>query len=310
MMTQADQNTPEENKSPTTATISKRVTKPKTAAAKAAADTEVLAPVKPEQSPSLDAAVNQEKTSSQAELQGMQSDTVGQNLIADVEPEHATTKEVDVVNQMFLSVNMEGMPEAQREAYKRELEGMLSDTAGQNPVVDVEPEQTTDKEADAIKSDSDSEPENDNLEVSVMANTESISAEILASPVNEPIGTEQVLFLDQSAQYQSAAAAVQVAEKSAEALPEEASSVELINEVLPDVQRPSPVKYAKAVKSGLSVVVKNTGVQTVFEPLSKTSIKSGETAEIRCSNGQFKYDVLNNLKQFIGLGKNLEIQNA
>lgn len=254
-MTQADPNTPEENKSPTTATISKRVTKPKTAAAKAAADTEVLAPVKPEQSPSLDAAVNQEKTSSQAELQGI-----------------------------------------------------LSDTAGQNPVVDVEPEQTTDKEADAIKFDS--EPENGNLEVSVMANTESISAEIPASPVNEPIGTEQVLFLDQSAQYQSAAAAVQVAEKSAEALPEEASSVELINEVLPDVQRPSPVKYAKAVKSGLSVVVKNTDVQTVFEPLSKTSIKSGETAEIRCSNGQFKHDVLNNLKQFIGLGKNLEIQNA
>ena len=307
-MTQADQNTPEENKSPTTATISKRVTKPKTAATKAAADSEVLAPVEPEQSPSLDALINQEKTSSQAELQGMQSDTVGQNLIADVEPEHATTKEVDAVNQMFLSVNMEGMPEAQREAYKRELEGMLSDTAGQNPVVDVEPEQTTDKEADAIKSDS--EPENGNLEVSVMANTESISAEILASPVNEPIGTEQVLFLDQSAQYQSAAAAVQIDEENDEALTEEASSVELINEVFPEVQSPSPVKHATAVKTGLSVVVKNTGVQTVFEPLSKTSIKSGETAEIRCSNGQFKHDVLNNLKQFIGLGKNLEIQNA
>ena len=186
-MTQADQNTPEENKSPTTATISKRVTKPKTAAAKAAADTEVLAPVKPGQSPSLDAAVNQEKTSSEVELQGIQGDTAGQNLVADVEPEKSS------------------------------------------------------------------------------------SAEISASPVNESVGTGQVL---------------------------------------PEVQSPSPVKHVTAVKSGLFVVVKNTGVQTVFEPLSKISIKSGETVEIRCSNGQFKHDVLNNLKQFIGLGKNLEIQNA
>ena len=215
-MTQADQYTPEENKSPTTATISKRVTKPKTAATKAAADSEVLAPVEPEQSPSLDALINQEKTSSQAELQEMQSDT-----------------------------------------------------AGQNPVVDVEPEQSTDKEVDAIKSDS--EPENGNQEISVTSNTESSSAEISASPVNKPVGTEQVL---------------------------------------PEVQIPSPVKHVTAAKSGLFVVVKNTGVQTVFEPLSKTSIKSGETVEIRCSTGQFKHDVLNNLKQFIGLGKNLEIQNA
>lgn len=169
-MTQTDQNTP------ATATTSKRVTKPKTTAAN-------------------DAAVNQEKTSSQAELQGMQSDPAGQNLVADVESE-----------------------------------------------------QTIDKEVDAIKND--------------------------------------------------------------EALTEEANSVELINEVLPEVQIPSPVKQITAVKSGLFVVVKNTGVQTVFEPLSKTSIKSGETVEIRCSTGQFKHDVLNNLKQFIGLGKNLEIQNA
>ena len=33
----------------------------------------------------------------------------------------------DAVNQMFLSLNMAGMPEAQREAYKRGLEGMLKD---------------------------------------------------------------------------------------------------------------------------------------------------------------------------------------
>ena len=209
-MTQTDQNTP------ATATTSKRTTKAKTTTAKAAADTKVLAPVETEQTPSLDAAVNQEKTSSQAELQGMQSDT-----------------------------------------------------AGQNPVVDVEPEQSTDKEVDAIKSDS--EPENGNQEISVTSNTESSSAEISASPVNKPVGTEQVL---------------------------------------PKVQSPSPVKQTTVAKSGLFVVVKNTGVQTVFEPLSKTSIKSGETVEIRCSTGQFKHDVLNNLKQFIGLGKNLEIQNA
>lgn len=60
----------------------------------------------------------------------------------------------------------------------------------------------------------------------------------------------------------------------------------------------------------LLVIVKNAGFQTVFEPLSKTSVGPGETAEIRCSTGQFKRDVLNNLKQFIGLGKNLEIRNA
>lgn len=60
----------------------------------------------------------------------------------------------------------------------------------------------------------------------------------------------------------------------------------------------------------LLVIVKNAGFQTIFEPLSKTSVGPGETAEIRCSTGQFKRDVLNNLKQFIGLGKKLEIRNA
>ena len=230
-MTQTDQNTP------ATATTSKRTTKAKTTTAKAAADTKVLAPVETEQTPSLDAAVNQEKTSSQAELQEMQSDT-----------------------------------------------------ADQSPVADVEPEQATDKEADAIKSDS--EPENSNQE----------------NPVNGSVETEQVAFLDQSVS--SAAVAVQPDKKNDGVRNGEASGVELINAVLTEVQSPSPVKQSTAVKSGLFVVVENTGVQTVFEPLSKTSIKSGETVEIRCSNGQFKHDVLNNLKQFIGLGKNLEIQNA
>lgn len=230
-MTQTDQNTP------ATATTSKRTTKAKTTAAKAAADTEAVAPVKTEQTPSLDAAVNQKKTSSQAELQGMQSDTVGQTPVADVEPEQATAKEVDAIQ-------------------------------------------------------SDLKPENGNQE----------------KPVNEAAGTEPVAFLDQSVP--SAAVAVQPDKKNDGVRNGEASGVELINAVLPEVQSPSPVKQSTVVKSGLFVVVKNTGVQTVFEPLSKTSIKSGETVEIRCSNGQFKHDVLNNLKQFIGLGKNLEIQNV
>lgn len=129
-MTQADQNTP------AAATTSKRTTKAKTTTAKAAADTKAVVPVETEQTPSLDAAVNQEKTSSQAELQEMQSDT-----------------------------------------------------ADQSPVADVEPEQATDKEADAIKSDS--EPENSNQE----------------NPVNGSVETERVAFLDQSVP--SAAVAVQ-----------------------------------------------------------------------------------------------------
>lgn len=72
-MTQADQNTP------ATATTSKRTTKAKTTTAKVAT---VLT--------SADISVNQEKTSSQAELHGMQSDTIGQNLVADVEPEKSS----------------------------------------------------------------------------------------------------------------------------------------------------------------------------------------------------------------------------
>ena len=271
-MTQADSNTP------ATATTSKRTTKAKTTAAKAAAATEVVAPVETEQSPSLDAAVNQDKTSSQAELQGE-----GQTPVADIELEQGTSKEIDDVKASLSTVEqppfLDTAVNQEKTSSQAELEGMQSDTAGQNLVADVEPEKSS-------------------------------SAEISASPVNKPVGTEQVLFWDQSAQYQSAAAAVQVGEKNDVVLTDEASSVELINEVLPEVQSPSPVKRATAVKTGLFVVVKNTGVQTVFEPLSKTSIKSGETVEIRCSTGQFKHDVLNNLKQFIGLGKNLEIQNA
>ena len=58
------------------------------------------------------------------------------------------------------------------------------------------------------------------------------------------------------------------------------------------------------------VTVKNMGMQAVFEPLSKTSIKPGESVEIGCKSNQFKSEVVNNLQQFIGLGKRLEIKNA
>lgn len=60
----------------------------------------------------------------------------------------------------------------------------------------------------------------------------------------------------------------------------------------------------------IHVTVKNMGMQAVFEPLSKTSIKPGETVEIGCKSNQFKSEVVNNLQQFIGLGKRLEIKNA
>ncbi|QXW24569.1 hypothetical protein KXJ74_09135 [Acinetobacter johnsonii] len=58
------------------------------------------------------------------------------------------------------------------------------------------------------------------------------------------------------------------------------------------------------------VTLKNMGMQAVFEPLSKTSIKPGESVEIGCKSNQFKSEVVNNLQQFIGLGKRLEIKNA
>lgn len=102
------------------------------------------------------------------------------------------------------------------------------------------------------------------------------------------------------------------------------SSQAELQEVQPDSAGQEPLPLADAVPAAegrkeaviskrndaLLVIVKNAGFQTVFEPLSKTSVGPGETAEIRCSTGQFKRDVLNNLKQFIGLGKKLEIRNA
>lgn len=60
-------------------------------------------------------------------------------------------------------------------------------------------------------------------------------------------------------------------------------------------------------KNGLVVEVKNNGASTVFEPLTKTSITAGQTAQIECSTHSVKQSVLNNLKQLKNLGKNLEV---
>ena len=74
---------------------------------------------------------------------------------------------------------------------------------------------------------------------------------------------------------------------------------------------PSASKKAQAASQHrIYVTVKNMGMQAVFEPLSKTSIKPGESVEISCKSNQFKSEVVNNLQQFIGLGKRLEIKNA
>jgi predicted DNA-binding antitoxin AbrB/MazE fold protein len=74
---------------------------------------------------------------------------------------------------------------------------------------------------------------------------------------------------------------------------------------------PSASKKAQAASQHrIYVTVKNMGMQAVFEPLSKTSIKPGESVEIGCKSNQFKSEVVNNLQQFIGLGKRLEIKNA
>ena len=85
-------------------------------------------------------------------------------------------------------------------------------------------------------------------------------------------------------------------------------------EVLPEVEHNNEnivvEKVANPVlekKNGLVVEVKNNGASTVFEPLSKTSIMAGQTAQIECSTRSVKQSVLNNLKQLKNLGKNLEV---
>ncbi len=58
---------------------------------------------------------------------------------------------------------------------------------------------------------------------------------------------------------------------------------------------------------GLVIEVKNSGVKSVYEPLTKTSINAGQTVQIACANLMVKQGVLNNIKQFKDLGKNLEV---
>ncbi|CAM4286028.1 hypothetical protein [Acinetobacter pragensis] len=94
----------------------------------------------------------------------------------------------------------------------------------------------------------------------------------------------------------------------------------VISEPSAALQKPSDNSESKAVATSkktqassqhrIYVTVKNMGMQAVFEPLSKTSIKPGESVVIGCKSNQFKSEVVNNLQQFIGLGKRLEIKNA
>ncbi|MFW1950573.1 hypothetical protein [Acinetobacter beijerinckii] len=59
--------------------------------------------------------------------------------------------------------------------------------------------------------------------------------------------------------------------------------------------------------NALVIEVRNLGLRAIFEPISKTAIAPGQTLKIECSTLSVKQSVLNNLKQFIDLGKNLEV---
>lgn len=59
--------------------------------------------------------------------------------------------------------------------------------------------------------------------------------------------------------------------------------------------------------NALVIEVRNLGLRAIFEPISKTTIAPGQTLKIECSTLSVKQSVLNNLKQFIDLGKNLEV---
>lgn len=58
------------------------------------------------------------------------------------------------------------------------------------------------------------------------------------------------------------------------------------------------------------VTVRNNGLNTVYEPSTKTSIKAGETVTIECPTNTVKQTVLGNIKQFKALGKNVEVLNG
>lgn len=58
----------------------------------------------------------------------------------------------------------------------------------------------------------------------------------------------------------------------------------------------------------LVIKVTNNGFSTVLEPLSRVAIEAGQTASITCHNQTFKHQVLENLRQLKGLGKNLIVE--
>lgn len=58
----------------------------------------------------------------------------------------------------------------------------------------------------------------------------------------------------------------------------------------------------------LVINVTNNGFSTVLEPLSRVAIEAGKTASITCHNETFKHQVLDNLRQLKGLGKNLTVE--
>lgn len=58
----------------------------------------------------------------------------------------------------------------------------------------------------------------------------------------------------------------------------------------------------------LVINVTNNGFSTVLEPLSRVAIDAGQTTSIKCHNQTFKHQVLENLRQLKGLGKNLTVE--
>lgn len=58
----------------------------------------------------------------------------------------------------------------------------------------------------------------------------------------------------------------------------------------------------------LVINVTNNGFKTVLEPLSRAALEVGKTTSITCHNQTFKHQVLENLRQLKGLGKNLRVE--
>lgn len=63
-----------------------------------------------------------------------------------------------------------------------------------------------------------------------------------------------------------------------------------------------------SIVDSLVVKVTNNGFSTVLEPLSRVAIEAGQTTSITCHNQTFKHQVLENLRQLKGLGKNLTVE--